>query len=214
MDAGTAALVGAVIGSLGTGITTGFTAWNARRQTKTQLESQATQLRMQLSAQHVQAQRDPRSQSYVNFVSEVRSTLNAIRHLPVDLLMESVDVSDGVAIKEVGNRHRRKFHDLQPLYAAVAVQGPALVAHVGNEVMGQVNEAIAGCLEYLAECNTGGENPESSFFAVCDAADASVLKFLHVVRVALNDNGMMGSLDAAYYRAASERETGSVNSGD
>ncbi|MFF7098482.1 hypothetical protein ACFY9A_39890 [Streptomyces rubradiris] len=204
MDAGLAGLVGAVIRSVGTGVTTGFTAWLASKQSNAQLRAQVNQLRMQLAAQHVQEQRDPRAQSYIRFVSEVRSQVTAMRHFTVDAIMDGIDFQDEGTIKEIANRYRNKFHELQPLYAAVAVHGPAIVSHIADEVMARVNAINADFLDYLAELHEGNTEGDRTFIAQCNKADQSVFKFLHTVRAALNDSGMMGSPDAAYYRAVSE----------
>ncbi len=73
-----------------------------------------------------------------------------MRHFTVDAIMDGIDFRDEDTIKEIANRYRNKFHDLQPLYAAVAVHGPAIASHVADEVMSRVNQSMPSfCVIWL-----------------------------------------------------------------
>ncbi|MGV9503432.1 hypothetical protein ACWDQ0_34725 [Streptomyces sp. NPDC003642] len=70
MDAGVAALVGAGIGAIGSGAAAFISGWFAGRQSQIQAASQAETTRLQVRADHLLQNREPRAHAYSAFLDQ------------------------------------------------------------------------------------------------------------------------------------------------
>ncbi|MEU5959070.1 hypothetical protein [Streptomyces sp. NPDC047525] len=180
MDAGLAAVLGAVVGAAGTGTAGFLTGWWNARTAQRQSQVQADQARWQLHFEHTRDLREPRRRAYTAFIAQTRlvdrelgryntSTeydLNALHtqierldHLGIEVMLEGPDGIVAPAQQVIDLAHK----SIRPL---------RLVARARED---NDSDALAAARNNLASAG--------QYFA------ESVREFTHQARTVLSDDG-------------------------
>jgi hypothetical protein len=186
VDAGTAAILGAVVGALGTGGAATLTGlWNSRI-TQRQVEAQERQSHRQLRFEHLRDRREPRSKTYGDFLAQAR----AVHRTALGIESghhRSVDDPEPPSTDDL----RREFFKLDELVARVQVEGPHSMVQPAREVV----DAAYRLVEPLHDLTQTWNNDERTRRAVNNLTHAlegyrtAIDSFAEAARLALDDDG-------------------------
>ncbi|MFG3098242.1 hypothetical protein [Streptomyces sp. NPDC048202] len=134
MDAGLAGLlggiIGAVVGAVGAVASAAVTGRKAEAQARIQSEMQLQQLRLQLRADVIRQQHDPRREAYAEFLAQAREIGHPKANIYMALHTAYLDRESRPMDELVSNIHgpidglSGKLHDLTVKYSVVNVLGP------------------------------------------------------------------------------------------
>lgn len=187
MDAGLAALLGAAVGTLGTGGAAVVTGLLGR-----------SQARMQLQAEHARLLREPRRSAYVAFALCYQE-VNALHMKAVKLASAAVDSVDPDRIRLLDDADdayaqagERLHGDLQRLQSGVTVEGPPVVtaaAFEAEDALLASRAELYGWLRHLKRGTAAAEHQRSAEDALL-AVHPSLTCFLNQVSAVLADDGL------------------------
>ncbi|WP_327684450.1 hypothetical protein [Streptomyces sp. NBC_00467] len=185
MDAGTAAILGAAVGALGTGGAALATGWWGARQARLQIESQESQNRRQLRFSHLSERREPRSVAYVEYISQAKKLQRAFSALAPQILGEQTAETSEEA-SELENENTK----LQELAARVSVEGPASIVQPAAKLRETAGSCSFFCLVMhmpTSELKRSGQAPTVVAQLARDL-DSMIAAFTEAARVSLDEN--------------------------
>jgi hypothetical protein len=141
MDAGTAAILGATVGALGSGSAAFFSGWWGMRHLRVKASADESQSRRQFRFEHLRDRRGPRSDAYVEFISRAREFQEAYIELMLDVVHGQTEQTLNAA-----NVLKEKAFKFREYGARVALEGPATLAAVTKQLEGTVSQCSTLCL--------------------------------------------------------------------
>ncbi|WP_189135212.1 hypothetical protein [Wenjunlia tyrosinilytica] len=129
MDAGTAAVLGAMVGAVGTTAAAFATSWWGARSTERQLAAQERSARRQLGFDHHRERREPRRQAYADFIAQGRAVERALGRYQ-DAHVGEMDV------------FHQEVEKLDHLGTHVQLEGPESIIEPMLEVTGEAHRCI------------------------------------------------------------------------
>lgn len=175
MDAGLAAVLGAAVGTLGTGGAAVFTTWWSS-------SAQERQIHRQIRFEHLRDRREPRSRAYAEVVAQTQ-----VLGRRLDECNER-DREANLVLDDVPQEIRK----LADLCARVAVEGPASIADQAQTLLVQAREAYSAASDLLAVAEGQIEEQEELLLMSRDgteALDTELGRFMELARHALDDDG-------------------------
>ncbi|MFJ8081825.1 hypothetical protein ACIQ6Y_14555 [Streptomyces sp. NPDC096205] len=179
MDAGLAGLlggiIGAAVGAVGAVGSAAVTGRKAENQARIQSQMQLQQLRMQIRADTVRQQHDPRREAYANFLTQARRIGESKANIYMSLHNAYIDRETRPTEEIVSRIHEPldeltgKLNVLTELWSMVNVVGPDSLYLPASRLYRVACEIVEGMLEYSHEVNIAiMENsifpdPEDSF---------------------------------------------------
>ncbi|WP_150237022.1 hypothetical protein [Streptomyces albofaciens] len=201
MDAGVAAILGAVVGAGGTAAAAAVTGFFARSQTKLQLASQERNLDRQIRADHVSQLREPRRQAYGEFVAEASEQLEQLSKAAAALSHEPPRREEAMAALASFDR----VGDLT--YTQVLMAGPEDVAYMAAELTAEIARAVlAGGHWLLGDegiASPDEPSPQEQMLVAINAAKQAMRTFRLLALNAVRADGKEPEQDQARARAAS-----------
>ncbi|WP_314178087.1 hypothetical protein [Streptomyces winkii] len=179
MDAGVAAILGAVVGALGTGGAAFVTGLWTAKTTQRQLAAQDAQLHRQLSIEHVRERREPRSKAYADFLAQARVLEVALGRYRE---MHTLDMEE----------FHQELHHLDYLGVQVWLEGPPSVLASAQELMKCAHHCIRPLRHSIAAHQRFSEGASEYADAKGHVADmgleftATMKSFADAARRALN----------------------------
>ncbi|MGI5366019.1 hypothetical protein [Streptomyces iakyrus] len=167
MDAGIAAVLGAVVGSLGTAIAAGVTGFFARSQAKMQIEAQHRQAERQIRADHVGQLREHRRQAYVEFATQAADHLKQLEAASQAFAADPYSEEEALALLPA----EQQFTDpaYNSAYARLCMEGPEDVAYVAASIGGALADAsgagLAWALKHRGGTPTDCPDPQGALEA-------------------------------------------------
>lgn len=188
MDAGLAAVLGAVVGAVGTGGAGVVAALLAR-----------SQARFQLQAEHARIIREPRKAAYTSYaeallrdhgrLTDAKSGLTvAARHEPSEPRSEILRVA-----RQKWESVRADDTDLEHRYAQVAVEGPRTVTNAAvqvNFILGQFSAQVMECLHDLEQRGSCSPDAIALLEEKRDASYNAYLQYLDAASKAIGVDGI------------------------
>ncbi|MGA5506211.1 hypothetical protein [Streptomyces umbrinus] len=187
MDAGLAALLGAAIGSLGTGAAALVTGLLGRGQT-----------RMQLRAEHARLLREPRRSAYVAFTQcfqEVHA-LHTEAAISASAAAEAGEPDRGRLLRDAGGTYERageRLHgELQQRQSAVTVEGPPVVTTAAFEAEDALLASRVELSRWIRQLEHGAtaEDHERMADDALLAVHQPLVRFLNAASAALSEDGL------------------------
>jgi hypothetical protein len=216
MDAGVAALVGAGVGAIGSGAAAFISGWFAGRQSQLQVASQAEATRLQVRANHLLQNREPRAHAYSAFLDQGHLLIEILSAASFDYEEEEPDweydengeaiIPDETAAADdspshsvfdiqrlfVFDReglvlaHGEELKSLDRLRSRVVVEGPASVARSAQEFRDYLVDRLVSFGEVLR-----AHPPSERDRLEAEQESRRLLeRFADAAREALSDNGL------------------------
>lgn len=214
MDAGLAAILGAVVGACGTAVAAGVTGYFSRSQMKLQMAAQTRQSERQIRADHAAQLREPRRQAYADYAAEISSKL--------DSLWRIIDgLSQNPPRREMTPEQLRFWDTTSSRpYERVLMEGPEDVAYAAAR-LGEATEQLAHLALGLFAAETDSTSPEhvsalAEIQTAMNAAKQARRNFRLVVMAAIRADGRVPEEDQVRVRAVTmlDREQRQGSSAD
>lgn len=174
MDQATAAILGAVVGIVGTTTAAGLTAWQARWATRTQIDATNSQWRRQV-------QRD----AYSALVQQAMSIARLFDEIDYKICNGHYTGSD---IDPLAETAAQSLHDLSAVTLAVVLEGPSDLAGAAGPIEDTTRDwwiALRTFGDVVAQGEEGGEEREAAV-ATQEAAGVAVGRFIGRAQAYLN----------------------------
>ncbi|WP_148081808.1 hypothetical protein [Streptomyces botrytidirepellens] len=189
VDSGIAAILGAVVGALGTGGAAVVTGVWAAKTAQHQAAAQDAQARRQLRAEHVRERRGPRSKAYADFVAQARVIERALGRYQDSHILEM-------------GQFNQEVDKLDYLGVQVLLEGPPSVIRPSQDLISCAHRCMRPLRVSIAALHEFGD--ESSEYAAAKSAVgdvgfeliAEVKDFAEAARRVLDDDGA-GQADAS-----------------
>ncbi|MFC8816862.1 hypothetical protein [Streptomyces rochei] len=188
MDAGLAGLlggiIGAAVGAVGAVASAAVTSRKAETQARTQSEMQLQQLKMQLRADTVRQQHDPRREAYAEFLTQARRIGESKGNIYLALHLAHTERESRpeeeilLSIHESIDELAGMLNDLTGLWSKVNVLGPDSIYIPASRLYTAASRVVAGILEYAKEVNRAiidnapFPDPEAPFMGDADSDQA------------------------------------------
>lgn len=185
MDAGVAAVLGAVVGALGTG-GAGITAALLSK----------SQVRMQIEAEHARAIREPRKAAYAAFAEAAKKDYERLgRALPMLVRASRYESQRADALAAVGEIIDESLHDvaavLEEREAHVYMEGPGRVIDSTLDVNEGLIAFRTAVLDALEKMENGEEADFDGLEQTRTVAHRHYLSYLHSASRALSTHGFL-----------------------
>lgn len=215
MDAGVAALLGAGIGAIGSGAAAFISGWFAGRQSQIQATSQAETTRLQVRANHLLQNREPRAHAYSAFLDQGFLLIEILSAASFDHEEEEPDweydengrayVSTDTPADDSPSHsvfdiqrlfvfdsngfvlaHGEELKTLDRLRSRVVVEGPAPVARSAQEFRDYLVEHLVSFGELMRPSPPSERDRQEAQ----EESRRLMERFAEAAREALSDNGL------------------------
>lgn len=186
MDAGVAAVLGAIVGAFGTGAAALSSGWLGARTAQQQIVSQHLQADQQRSFEHARDRREPRSQAYAELIAQTQAVGTRVS----EMNRSETYTEDSVhrVMQEIGKLLRCR--------ARVMIEGPATVADSTDDLVDPVMECQDALMILASIPGTPLDTrnkPRAELIEVCGESLTSLGEalgvFVQEAREALDNNG-------------------------